>query len=401
MALTMQQTELQNLALDCELSNAKFSMTRVINIFERADQVDDTFEVSKADRRVVKGETAKGGDNGLELHEFFECLVMLGLHKANPKFGEVGHNDSVEFPLPGCLDTLLNKSILKKAKGDNLAKILKRIQKEPEVQAVVRARAPALEKQFKGKSSAAYSKTANPLMTMEQFVAMMVDRSVAKDVIVHPEPNISGAFVPDVHSNLSQLDIKGAFVTAQQGDSNRDQIDASEFVHIIGLCGYIKYEEVEAMSLAQRVEGAFANFLGERDEKAVITAALYPPLERFDPAGSTADPKLLETWAKMDLSHSAHAARERATLSLCLPCHWWRCGSLDVDWTPPPTFLLPPPPLPYARSVWVPRLGGGAVWHFPRGLRRTRVDLRLLRQERHCRLGLGGCGYDDAVDGAH
>ena len=39
-------------------------MTRVINIFERSDQVDDTFKVSAADRRVVTGETAKHGDNG-------------------------------------------------------------------------------------------------------------------------------------------------------------------------------------------------------------------------------------------------------------------------------------------------------------------------------------------------
>ena len=66
--MTMQQTELQNLALDVGLSSASFPMTRVINIFKRADQVDDTFEVSAADRRVVTGETAKKGDNGLELH---------------------------------------------------------------------------------------------------------------------------------------------------------------------------------------------------------------------------------------------------------------------------------------------------------------------------------------------
>ena len=275
--------------------------------------MDDTFEVSAADRRVVKGETAKGGDHGLELHEFFECLIMLAFHKANPKFGDVGHNTeaSVPFPLPGCLDTLLNKSILKKAKSDDLAKILKRIQKEPECQAVVRARQAQLEKAFKVKSSAAHSKTANPLMTMEQFVAQCVDRRFAKDVIVHPMPNISGVAVPDVHSNLSQLDIKGAFVTAQQGEGNRDQIDAKEFVHIIALCGHIKYEEVAQMSLPQRVAGAFANFLQEKDEKLVISECLYPPLERFDI--STAVPKagapyeehtcLVETWGKMDLSH--------------------------------------------------------------------------------------------------
>jgi hypothetical protein len=238
---------------------------------------------------------------------------MLGFQKANPKFGEVGHNTeaSVPQPLPGCLDTLLNKSILKKAKTDTLAKVLKQIRKEPEVQAVVRARAKELDKAFKGKSSAAHSKTANPLMSMEQFVGQMVERKVAKDVIVHPTPNVSGADVPEVHSNLSQLDIKGAFVTAQEGEGNRDQIDATEFVHILALCGHIKYEEIEAMSLPMRVSAVFANYLGEKDEQAVISEALYPPLVRFDP--STSQPKagapynehrlLLETWAKMDLSH--------------------------------------------------------------------------------------------------
>jgi len=98
--LTIQQTELQKLALDCQLCNEQFSMTRVINVFERADRVDDTFVVSKADKRVVKGETAGGGDRGLQLHKLFECLVMIALQNANPKFGSVGHNASVEFPLP-------------------------------------------------------------------------------------------------------------------------------------------------------------------------------------------------------------------------------------------------------------------------------------------------------------
>ena len=101
-------------------------------------------------------------------------------------------------PLPGCLDTLLNKSILKKAKTDTLAKTLKQIKKER--CAGGRALAPGrLEKAFKSKSSAQHSKTSNPTMSMEQFVAQMVDRKVAKDVIVEPTPNISGAIVPTVH----------------------------------------------------------------------------------------------------------------------------------------------------------------------------------------------------------
>ena len=127
-AMTMQQTELQTLALDVGLSSAKFSMTRVINIFKRADQVDDTFKVSDADRRVVTGETAKMGDHGLELPEFFECIIMLAFARANPKYGEVGHSGdemkvgvdgssvrvekgkskSAEIiTLPGCLEDLI------------------------------------------------------------------------------------------------------------------------------------------------------------------------------------------------------------------------------------------------------------------------------------------------------
>ena len=131
------------------------------------------------------------------------------------------------------------------------------------MQAVVRARQPALEKAFRAKSSAQHSKTANPTMTMEQFIAQMVDRRVAKDILVEPTPNVSGAKVPEVHSNLSQLDIKGAFVTAQQGEGAKDLIDAGEFPYILGLCGHIKYEEVEQMSLAQRVAGVYANYLQE------------------------------------------------------------------------------------------------------------------------------------------
>merc|ERR1719305_1359682 len=41
-ALTMQKTELTNLALDCELCNAQFTDARLTTIYERADQVDDT-----------------------------------------------------------------------------------------------------------------------------------------------------------------------------------------------------------------------------------------------------------------------------------------------------------------------------------------------------------------------
>jgi hypothetical protein len=55
----MQSTELGNLALDIDILTEKFNMTRVINIFRRADQVDDTIRVSKANKGVNIGEDAK------------------------------------------------------------------------------------------------------------------------------------------------------------------------------------------------------------------------------------------------------------------------------------------------------------------------------------------------------
>ena len=56
------------------------------------------------------------------------------------------------------------------------------------------------------------------------------------------------------------------------------------------------------MDLATRVAGIFANYLGEKDEHAVITEFLYPPLERFAPP-SGVDPSFVKVWSKMDLSH--------------------------------------------------------------------------------------------------
>ena len=52
--------------------------------------------------------------------------------------------------------------------------------------------------------------------------------------------------MPKVHSNLSQLDIKGAFVTAQNADDADDgvnsllTIDYDEWLVCLGLCGSIK-----------------------------------------------------------------------------------------------------------------------------------------------------------------
>ena len=198
------QTELQNLALDVGLNSAQFSMTRVINIFERADQVDDTFKVSAADKRVVTGETAKGGDHGLELHEFFECVVMLAFERANPKFGSVGHNtaESVGSPLPGCLETLLKKHLLTRAKTDTLAKVRKMVEKEAAVQMALKPRRAELQKHFETAAKSDSTVTAGSALSvsMERFCQDLFDRNVTKDIMVDPTPIVKGTPLPQRHS---------------------------------------------------------------------------------------------------------------------------------------------------------------------------------------------------------
>ena len=79
---------------------------------------------------------------------------------------------------------------------------------------------------------------------------------------------MQGVVLPEVHSNLSWLDAKGAFVTCQSAeDSGADlqTITFDEFIVCLTLCGHIKYEEVDEMSLAQRVDGICANYLGLKD----------------------------------------------------------------------------------------------------------------------------------------
>ena len=56
----------------------------------------------------------------------------------------------------------------------------------------------------------------------------------------------------------------------------------------LALCGHIKYEEVEEMTLEQRFEGLFSKYLRGDDETKwesehdVITKAEVEPVMRFD-----------------------------------------------------------------------------------------------------------------------
>jgi len=97
----MQQTELTDLALDCSLSTDKFPMSRVIELFERADMAD-----------AKPGEAPKPGDGALELFEFLEAVVMLALFRANPSMTLAGGATKVDVPLPDCLVTMLKENLL-------------------------------------------------------------------------------------------------------------------------------------------------------------------------------------------------------------------------------------------------------------------------------------------------
>ena len=129
---------------------------------------------------------------------------------------------------------------------------------------------------------------------------------------------VKGMVIPAVHTNLSMLDAKAAFTAAQRTPDSDDAasaravVDLSEFQMALALCGTIKYEEVEQMSLAQRVAGVAANFLGEKDEVASVNEVLVTKMERHDPCkafpptGLSAEQHryfLDEVWAKMDLGH--------------------------------------------------------------------------------------------------
>jgi hypothetical protein len=78
----------------------------------------------------------------------------------------------------------------------------------------------------------------------------------------------------------------------------------------LALCGAAKFDIAE-MSLPQRVGGIFEQYLGDKDELAILTAAVVPPVQRFDAARDAAPlagqsvgqySHLLECWRLMDLS---------------------------------------------------------------------------------------------------
>ncbi|KOO22536.1 hypothetical protein Ctob_006009 [Chrysochromulina tobinii] len=310
-AETMQQSELINLALDCGIASEAFPMARVIGIFEHADQ-EDALGMSMP--KPAKGEkrAKKAGDGNLELHEFLTVVVMLAFQRANPRFGEVGYTDAaaVANPLPGCLEALLRKSLLQSAKRDGVASVKAAINDDPDVQVALWSYKANLAKRWKLLTQ------GEKVLSMDAFLENLFDRGIIRDQMVAPTSAVVGATPPAVHLNLSLLDAKGAFVTAQKDENKqpgqaRTTVDYDEWIVSLALCGHIKYEEVGAMSLAQRVSGLMANYMGEKNEVDVLTEVLMPKIERFTGYGTAkplpgqdlaAHSLFIESWKALDLS---------------------------------------------------------------------------------------------------
>jgi hypothetical protein len=62
---TLAKSELMNLSMDCGLATPEFTQTRVINLFERANQVDASSTVNK-NGKASKAFKARG-DGGLQV----------------------------------------------------------------------------------------------------------------------------------------------------------------------------------------------------------------------------------------------------------------------------------------------------------------------------------------------
>jgi hypothetical protein len=175
-----------------------------------------------------------------ELHEFLESLVALGFYRFNPTFGEVGKLFECEFDAGRTLATLLDKHVLKHAKTDALAAVKSEVATNPEVQEVFQKYRAQMRKEWKGinNGQGPMKVEGKEVITMEQFCEDLGQqgkgdfdkgaRRVVREVTITPTPAVKGMKMERKHSNLSQLDIKGAFVTAQTADTSNDGVDSRQ-----------------------------------------------------------------------------------------------------------------------------------------------------------------------------
>ncbi len=213
-AFVLQQAEVTNFALDCDLATKDFMMTRIHSLMEVSDQQDAKKVMAgrfKGDELYDK--RRKGGDNTLELFEFCELIVRVAFQRANPKYGSVGNRETKGGTLPGVLETTLKQDILPKAKRDVLREILEKIKVDPEVQAhfktyeflpEVRHPENGLKKMFEAKAyetRRGIQELGLHTISLETLIIWMgpdfqgdggrgCSKNVLKDIMVSPTPQV-------------------------------------------------------------------------------------------------------------------------------------------------------------------------------------------------------------------
>ena len=275
----------------------------------------ETLSVTKMQAIHAQLSGREEGDT-LLLHHFLELLVIVGLYRANPRLGEVGGLAAPTVPLPGCLDSLLTNHLLRDAKKSKL-RDARQAMGMADVKEVLTARRKALKVVFEATCKARDPKSkklfGSTIMSLRMWVDDATERRLLYESEVRSRVGVTGAEGKTHRVTLSAVDLRNAFVACQRGDGGEEgnaSIDFDEFLLCLALCGYIKYEGVASMTLPQRVSGIFANYLGEKDEQAVITEAVEPAVTRYEFMASRALPGQsfqehqlwVATWAKIDLS---------------------------------------------------------------------------------------------------
>ena len=254
----------------------------------------------------------------LTLPGFVNLLLLIAVHRANPKYGTPAAPGPPAAPLPGCFEALLKKNILRGAKKEQQAALRNEV-KSLHVGDLFSASAKALRTEFDNACRAkerGRSLFGGLIMSRATLISECKERGLVGAKQLTPSGGVTGTATSEVSVELSVADIERAFVSCQDGDGGEEgaeTINFDEFLTCIALVGNVKYADVSAMDTSARVGAIVANYLREKDEHQVVSAAIAPPMARFDtseviglPGQSAAEhDKWMSAWRAMDLSHVA------------------------------------------------------------------------------------------------
>ena len=100
--------------------------------------------------------------------EVVEGVVSLSCSRANPKFGEAGHEAKAAHPLPDCLEQMLQQKLLQGSKKDGLAELKEEVLTDMEVHTLFRRYRPELKRIFEATGRARGRRLfGKPMLTIE------------------------------------------------------------------------------------------------------------------------------------------------------------------------------------------------------------------------------------------